>query len=222
MSDETQRTKQRHTMSEMLLQDKIRFSFTFVLLALFAFTAYESSDFQPLARYLPFTASLVAIAMLIFSLITDVGTFRRQGKVAQADTFATSSMALAVERQELVADDAEAGAAELSDVAGPMTEKDAIRQSAAVMGWILGYFVGIALVGLMIATPLYLGLYLHREAKASRRLNVIGNVAVFVGLSVMREALNLEWPPYLLRDVLDGVMSPVYNLGETLLSFVGL
>lgn len=222
MSDETQRTKQRHTMSEMLLQDKIRFSFTFVLLALFAFTAYESFDFAPLARYLPFTASLVAIAMLIFSLITDVGTFRRQGKVAQADTFATSSMALAVERQELVANDAEAGAAELSDVAGPMTERDAIRQSAAVMGWILGYFVGIALVGLMIATPLYLGLYLHREAKASRRLNVIGNVVVFVGLSVMREALNLEWPPYLLRDVLDGVMSPVYNLGETLLSFVGL
>jgi hypothetical protein len=207
----------------MLLQDRIRFAFSVVLLLLFAYTAYEAVSFAPLARYLPFTASLVAIAMMSFSILVDIGTFRREGRVAIADVFATSSMAVAI-KQEDAKEDAAEGRGDGVDESfrGPKTEREAIFGSFYVMSWIIGYFVGIAIVGLTVATLLYLGLYLAREAKASWKLNVIGNTAVLVGLNILREALNLQWPPYLLKGPVDIVMAPLYRFGEVVLGFVGL
>lgn len=212
-----------HKFSEMLLQDRIRFGFSFLLLLLFAYTGYEALDFAPLSRYLPFTASMVAILMMTFSILVDIGTFRREGRVAIADVFATSSMAVAI-KQEDAKEDAEQGRGEGVDESfrGPKTEREAILGSFYVMGWIFGYFAGIAIIGLTVATLLYLGLYLAREAKASWKLNVIGNAAVLVGLNILREALNLEWPPYLLKGPVDIAMAPLYRFGEFLLGFVGL
>jgi hypothetical protein len=215
-------TQPKHEFSEMLLQDRIRFGFSVGLLLLFSYTAYESVSFMPLSRYLPFTASLVAIVMMLFSIFVDIGTFRREGRVAIADVFATSSMAVAI-KQEDAKEESEQGRGDGVDESfrGPKTERDAIFGSFYVFSWIIGYIVGIAVVGLTLATLLYLGFYLGREAKASWKLNLIGNTAVLVGLNVLREALNLQWPPYLLKGPIDTAMAPLYRIGEMVVVLFG-
>jgi len=210
-------TTQKHKAADMLLQDRIRFVFSTLLLLLFVYTGYESLSFTPLARYLPLTASIVAVVMMTFSILVDIGTYRREGRVAVADVFATSSMAVAIQQQ----DDAESDGVDES-FRGPKTEREAILGSFYVMAWILGYMVGIAVVGLTLATILYLGFYLAREAKASWKVNLIGNLAVLVGLNILREALNLAWPPYLLRGPIDTVMAPLYRIGEMVVVFFGI
>jgi hypothetical protein len=203
---------ERYKLSEMLLQDRIRFGFSIVLLLLFVYTAYEASSFIRLARYLPFNASIVAGSMMAFSIVTDISTFRRTGRVAVGDVSDTSSVAIAAE-EEIAASEGSDGAG--SAYRGPRTQREAMMRSLAVLGWIVGYLVGIATIGLMVATPLYLILYLRREANASWRLTIIGTFAILLLLTVMREAVNLQWPPYLLRDMVDSAFAPLYRLGNT-------
>lgn len=212
----TDRTE-KYRFSDMLLQDRIRFGFSVVLLLLFVYTAYESSGFIRLARYLPFTASVVAGTMMLFSIVTDVSTFRRTGRVAVGDVSDTSAVAIAVEEELAAAGGEETAAAATG---GPRTQREAMLRSLAVLGWIVGYFVGIATIGLMLATPLYLFLYLIREAKMSWRHAIIGNLAILLLLTVMREAVNLAWPPYLLQDVIDNLFDPLYDVGNTLIRTV--
>jgi hypothetical protein len=215
------RTPVKHRFADMLLQDRIRFGFSVLLLLLFTYTAYESWGFVPLARYLPFSASVVAIGMMIFSISVDIATFRRTGRVSADDVSSTSSMAVAVEQEDaLHAAEEGTGAAVDEAFKGPKTQADAIRGSFFVFLWILGYVVGIAVVGLLLATTLYLVLYLWREAKASWRLNIIGNLSILLLLNIMREALNLQWPPYLLRDTFDSVFAPLYRFGDDLLDLL--
>lgn len=202
-----------HRFSDMLLQDRIRFAFSFLLLLLFIYTAYESLDFRPLARYLPLGASVVAATMMLFSILVDVATFRRTGRVAVGDVSDTSSVAIAAD-QEVAAEEGESAPTEFR---GPRTQSEAILRSFGVMGWVFAYVAGIAVVGLMVATPIYLFTYLRREAKASWKLTIIGNAAILLLLTVMREALNLRWPPYLLQNRIDTLMEPLYQIGNDLI-----
>lgn len=202
----------KHRFSDMLLQDRIRFAFSFLLLLLFIYTGYESIDFRPLARYLPFGASVVAATMMAFSILIDVSTFRRTGRVAFGDVADTAAIAVAVEQEDAAAE----GEAS-KEFRGPRTQAEAILRSFGVLGWVFAYVAGIAIVGLMVATPIYLFAYLLREARTSLRFAIIGNTLVLLLLTTMREALNLRWPPYLLQDRIDTLMAPLYQIGNDLI-----
>lgn len=62
------------------------------------------------------------------------------------------------------------------------------------IGWIFGYVLLIYLVGLMVATGIYLMLFLIIESKIKVWKSLATTVFVLIALSVFSGYLNLYWP----------------------------
>lgn len=201
---------------KMTLQARMRFMFTVFLLLLFGAAFWMALGFLSLARYLPLAVSGLAFVVLLVSLIIDVVAYRRSGIVAGDDVPGTASMAgaelkeLALAEQERTEGDldlSEYGLEALEDerLGGIEDPRAILKRSGRVFLWLLGYIIGIAVIGVMAASAIYLVAYLFLEAKTGWRIPVFGTVAILIMMSVMRELLNLEWPPYLLRDLVRSV-----------------
>ena len=195
---------------KMPLQTKMRFGFVVFLILLFAYASYEAWSFTRLARYLPLTVSLLALVVMLVGLYIDVVAYRRTGMVAGSDVPSTAALAGAEMKEKALEHQAEGkeldleelGLEELEDprlgaIEPPM---EVLKRAGVVFGWMLGYIAGIAVIGLMASTTVYLIGYLRIEAKASWKIQFIGTGAILVGLTTMRILLNLEWPDYLLED----------------------
>jgi hypothetical protein len=213
---------------KMPLQTKMRFGFNLALILLFAYTTYEAWGFQRLARYLPLSISILALLVMLVGLLLDIVAYRRQGFVAGDDVPVTAALAGSeIKEHKLqagktggdeLADDATSGITVTAvDEAGePVDPADVpidtsrmgaiepprviLLRSAVVLAWILGYIVGIAVIGIVAASAIYLPAYLILQAKTGWKVPVIGTVAILAMMWAMREGLNLEWPDYMLED----------------------
>lgn len=189
----------------MPLQTKMRFAFQLFLLALFAYTGWQALDFASLARYLPLTVSILAFITMLVGLVTDVWAYRRTGVVAAGEVPETAAMHGAEKAELTLQKKAEAKHGTVEDVAQEADVDHPLavaRRSLEMFGWILGYVAGIWVLGVMAATAIFLLTYLWFQARAGWKLSVFGTVLVLAGLTVMRIALNLEWPDYLLESFL--------------------
>lgn len=205
---------------KMPLQSKMRFGFVTFLILLFSYTTYEAFSFTRLARFLPLTVSVLALVVTLVGLYIDVVNYRRSGIVAGADVPSTAALAggekkeialkagIVGDEKELDEDDLIAlGFGDLADerigeIEPPMK---VLQRAGVVFGWMMGYLVGIAIIGLMASTTMYLIGYLRFQAKAGWKVQFIGTAAILVGLTTMRILLNLEWPDYLLESTVESI-----------------
>lgn len=213
--DDAQEAVKALPVKKMTVQTRMRFAFNIFLILLFAYAFWSALGFLSLARYLPLAVTGLALLVMLFSLLIDILAYRRTGIVAGDDVPVTASMAGA-ELKEIVLEEQKAsgdvdlgelGLEELQDermgeIEDPM---DVLKRAARVIAWIFGYVAAIAVVGVMAASALYLIGYLFIEAKTSWKIPIIGTALILIGLSVMRELLNLEWPPYLLQDAVESL-----------------
>ena len=200
---------------KMTVQTRMRFGFSIFLIVLFAYAFWSALGFLRLARYLPLAVTGLALVVMVISFIIDIVAYRKTGIVAGDDVPVTASLAGA-ELKEIVLEEQKAsgevdlkelGLEDLEDermgeIEDPM---EALKRAGRVIIWILGYIAAIAVVGVLAASAMYLIGYLFLEAKTGWKIPIIGTVLIIVGLSVMRELLNLEWPAYLLQDTVESV-----------------
>lgn len=217
----------------MPLQSKMRFGFNIFLILLFAYTTYESFGFRSLARYLPLTVSLLALLVVGIGMAVDVMAYRRYGVVAGDDVPMTAALAGSeikehkiqagrTDQAPLADDDANRSVDPIGADGEPIDPADVIldtdrigeieppgiilRRSLIATLWILGFIAAIAVIGLELATIAYLMGYLFLQAKTGWKIPVIGTVTILVMMNVMRVALNLEWPPYLLEGLIEPLL----------------
>lgn len=187
-----------------------------MLLVAFAVMAYTALDFQRLARYMPLFAASACFVLMIVLILVDATKYRKLGFVAADETIGTATLARTAQEELNIVDEAleEATAGESQvdvqerredkQAAMRATEKLALRRVWTIWAWILGYVLGIYVIGIMVATAAFLVLYLWNQAKAGWKTIVIGTVTMLAGLQAMIIALNLVLPSYLLQDVLFG------------------
>jgi hypothetical protein len=65
------------------------------------------------------------------------------------------------------------GAVQDFKLADHLPEREIVRRSAVAGAWIVGFFVGILLLGFSIAVPLFVFLYLKLEGKESWLLSLV-------------------------------------------------
>jgi hypothetical protein len=205
----------RGTDGKMPLQSKMRFGFVIFLIMLFSYAAYQAWSFQRLARFLPLTVSLLALVVMLIGLWIDIVAYRRTGMVAGSDVPATASLAGGELKEIALEHKAKGGDVDLEELGLEELEDERIgaieppikvlQRAGVVFGWMMGYIVGIAVIGLMASTTLYLIGYLRFQAKASWKIQFIGTAAILLGLTAMRILLNLEWPDYLLEDTVNSI-----------------
>lgn len=142
--------------------------FLVLVAALFGWVAIHAQGFHRTARIFP---QVVAIAMLVLALIELV------------------SYGLGAWRE----------ARHGVGPKGPVEEDgpslwDGMRQVGPYIVWILAYFLGIYLVGFVVASGVFVALSLMTMGRM-RWYAAIGSTAVLIaGLLVLANALTLQWP----------------------------
>lgn len=76
-----------------------------------------------------------------------------------------------------------------------LPERETLRRTAIAVGWMLGFFAAIVLLGFPIALPLFVFLYLRLQGRESWTLSIVFTLvawAIFYGLFDM--LLHLPFP----------------------------
>jgi len=77
------------------------------------------------------------------------------------------------------------------------------RRGGRFVAWILGYYVGIWLIGFKLATVLYFILFLKMEGHAAWRNIVLLSMIMFIFLIIFEILLGLYWPDNLLQTLVE-------------------
>ena len=189
----------------MTAQTRLRFGFNIFVVLFFAFTAYDALDFRTLARYLPLTVSVLGLIMASLALAIDWWNYRSHGAISYGDASETAAMSgYSAEPTETTqpADDSDGAVAPAAAVEDDQHPSKVLQRAGVFALWILGYVALIGIIGLIAATAVFLGVYLYFVARTGWMLPVIGIVVVLGGMYILKEALNLEWPEYLIAELL--------------------
>lgn len=77
---------------------------------------------------------------------------------------------------------------------GRSTQTVPVLKPLRYIGWILGYLVLIYIGGLLLATAVFLFIFLFFESKMTLIKTSVSVVAVLVGISFLSSALDIYWP----------------------------
>lgn len=155
---------------------RLRLGFDAAVAVLFAVTAYQSLDFDELARMFPLSISIGAVLLALVNFSADFLRWRRMGSAVSDDVAETA----------VLTDDREGIARGLAN---------ALRY----LSWFVGYVALIWLVGLLVATVVFLGAFLVVEARARLWLIMVGPVVAVIGLVALTTAMNLELPDHFIH-----------------------
>ncbi|MPZ60980.1 MAG: hypothetical protein GEU93_06735 [Propionibacteriales bacterium] len=183
----------------MPLQTKMRLSFGTLIVLVFAWTGWQALDFAELARYMPVTMSALGVTIGIVMVLTDAFNWKRRRLTTGDDVSETAALYGAEEREAALRDgslDPEA-----ADDA-PEDPRKVARRSIMMFGWIVGYVLAIWVLGILVASALFLVVFLLVVARSGWLLPVIGAALTVTGMLVLSELINIEWPPYLLEGVI--------------------
>ena len=73
-----------------------------------------------------------------------------------------------------------------------------LRKAFYYLAWFVGYILLIALAGLMVATAVYLGVFLYVQARMRWWGVLISIVSALLVLNLISRVMNLYWPRSLL------------------------
>jgi hypothetical protein len=153
----------------LALQRRLRTLFVLLILAVGVFAIWTSADFRTAARLFPHYVGHATILVCLVELARQI--VRRN--LITAETLSTADIGLEAE---------ELGAA-------------GMRRGLAVFGWILGYGALILVLGMPLATVIFVPLLLHVRFRSDWRATVAIVVGLLALMWLLRLGLNLRLPP---------------------------
>jgi putative tricarboxylic transport membrane protein len=147
----------------------VKLSFDALVVAIFTYAAIEATTFTPGGRWLPlFVASAGAILAVVNIVLDAVGAFRkRNGDSAEAQ-----------EEQQREQE----------------FEED-VKSALYWLVWLVGFAVMVIVFGMMIAAPVWLGVFLRTQAKVGWMFTGVSVVGIVAFLYVFSTYLPLVLPP---------------------------
>ena len=156
------------------LQRRLRAGFVLVVALVAVFVIWTAADFRRAARLFPVYAGWITLGLCVVELM--VQFLRRNGTSPQADAPNTADIGLEAE---------EMGA-------------EGLRRGLAMYGWMLGFGGLIVVLGMPLATVIFVPLLLHVRFRSDWR----ATVGIVLGLLALMWALQtwllLRLPPGLL------------------------
>lgn len=159
----------------MIVRDRLRLCFGIFVLCVLAFAAFEAWDFSRRARYMPLYVSVAGIALSFLLIAFELWRSRAAGD-------RTTRRGVAIE--DLAAE----------DIFSPEEERHRLKVTSYYFLWMIGYVCLIALVGLPVASALFLALFLRIESRAKLPTIALCVGGMLAGLLTLTHLMNLRWP----------------------------
>jgi putative tricarboxylic transport membrane protein len=147
----------------------VKLTFDAIIIAVFAYAAIEATTFTPGGRWLPlFVASAGAILAVVNIALDAIGAFGTRNAHSPE----------AQEEQERE----------------QMFEED-VKSALYWLVWLIAFAVMVIVFGMMIAAPIWLGVFLRTQAKTGWIFTGISVVGIVAFLYVFSTYLPLVLPP---------------------------
>jgi hypothetical protein len=167
----------RASLRRLSLTDRVRFGVDVGALLLLSGAAVGALEFRRLARYFPFWVSVFFAILALANVVHDVRSAKSGTGIIKGDAIDSASMST-------------------YDGASPI---EALKATTLYMGWVVGYVALIYVIGMPIATVIFLTLWLRRIAEA-QWVHIVISVAVMLGMLFgVTEALGFRWPHSLIE-----------------------
>ncbi len=141
---------------------------TVFLAIMFGTAVFVAKDWRGDARFFPW---LIAIPGFILALVQMVLELRTARRTIQSSV---DVMDIAVDQS--------------------VPERTAYKRAARVLGWIIGLYLTIWLVGAQIAALVFFILFLRLEGKAGWLKTILLGVGSFAFLLILDKSLEIFWP----------------------------
>lgn len=159
----------------MSVRDRLRLGFSLFVLCIFAYAAFDALDFSRRARYMPLYVSVAGLALSLLLISLELWWARKAGGVTQ--------------RREVAIEDLAA-----QDIFSPEQEYHRLKTTTYYLLWMIGYVGLIAVVGLPVASTLFLGLFLYIESRMKLPGIALSIAGMLAGLLTLTYLMNLRWP----------------------------
>jgi len=164
----------------MSVRDRLRLGLSLFVLCVFAYAAFDASDFSRRARYMPLYVSVAGITLSLLLISLELWRARRGGGRA------TPRRGVAIE--DLAAE----------DIFSPEEERHRLKTTSYYFVWMICYVGLIAVIGLPIASTLFLGLFLWIESRMRLPAIALSIAGMLTALLTLTHLMNLRWPSSLI------------------------
>jgi asparagine N-glycosylation enzyme membrane subunit Stt3 len=155
-----------------------RLVFLGLVALVFSWAGWEAVSFPPRARIFPQTVAFAALALALIEIARTL-IARRRGRAEAMPT------------------------AEQKGESKRPTLHEQVVAGAPYVLWIAAYYVGIYLVGFLVASGMFVFLFLNRVGRV-RWLAALGATApLLAAMLAIGAAMNLSWPTGLISNWLD-------------------
>lgn len=164
----------------MSAREKIRLAFSIVILCLFAYTAIEAWDFSRRARYLPLYVSVAGF--ILCGLLITLDFWRNRTPEGREK-----------ERAKVLVED--------YNPEGKPTragEYEYLKRSVYYLAWLAGFIASIAIIGLPVASAIFLGAFLWFEGHMKPKGIALSISTMLLCLFGITQLMHLHWPTSLL------------------------
>ena len=182
--------------SERSLDSPWRGAWLVVLIGvLAAVAAYLALDFVELARYFPFMVGIACLLLVMSELGARTAASRR--RAGDGDQVAEDARVEdpGVEDPGVEDTGAQDTRTEHATVAGGNPDGDeAVKGVGRYGAWLLGYLAAISLLGIVVASGLFVAAFLRVEAKLRWRGCLISALVLMAVILYFGIVFNMRWP----------------------------
>ena len=155
-----------------VLRRHIGSTFTLAVVLLIAAVIYTSIDLKHQARLFPLTIAIPALILALIQLAIEIFRAHRRGDDESAED--DGILDLAVDRE--------------------IPLRTVIRRGGILALWIFGYFTGILMFGFVVASPIFVLLYLIFRARAKAWVVVLCvSLILVLHIAVFDQVLHVPW-----------------------------
>lgn len=171
-----------------------RFALDVTMVAVFAAAGFVALSWPIRGAVLPLTASGIGLVLSAINLVRDVVRVRAEGFSFIAEERG-SGVTEASDAEEGEEEDGGAGSGDGSEARDEAQEfRDGLRYATILLVLLAAIYVA----GVLVVAPLFVGLFLWREARMRPPFAALGAVGVLVLLLILESALGLRLPDSLL------------------------
>lgn len=163
----------------MSVRDRLRLCLSLTVLCLFAYAGIEALDFSRRARYMPLYVSAGGFVLSSLLIVLELWRMR---------TAAGRETPRGVAIEDLAAE----------DMFSPEEEWHRLKTTFYYLLWMIGYVGLIALVGIAVASVLFLAGFLLIEARMKLPAIGLSVAAMLAGLLTLTHLMHLRWPSSLI------------------------
>lgn len=155
-----------------MVSKTVKLSFDALVVVIFTYAALEATTFTPGGRWLPLFVATAGAVLAVVNIVLDaIGAFRKRS--------ADSPEAREEQAREQI------------------FEED-VRSALYWLVWLIAFAIMVIVVGIMIAAPIWLGVFLRTQAKVSWIFTGLSVVGIVAFLYIFSTYLPLVLPPGLL------------------------